>query len=243
MRLLHDHHDSLAGEVEPGRHDRGSTWACTTPTTRSRHAGAAMSTATPAVPKPPSTPSPQGSPRTGTNRSRTNTNTHHPGRPRPTNPPPPEAELPGTFAEREDMHLIRAGLAQLAEAEQAAEEVRNGRVRGSPTPGEILHSILEHQIAGVTRRGRALGRLPRRLRRRRDLHPGHHPARPPQPTRPSDHLRHRRTHRRPATARAFSCAPNRPSRQRIGHVLASDAEAQVGRDGRDAAVLAEHGSE
>lgn len=61
-------------------------------------------------------------------------------------PTAPDVEIPAGLAGRNDLAQLNLGLAQLAEAEQAAaEEWEMGEYQDEDT-GEIRHSIPEHQI-------------------------------------------------------------------------------------------------
>lgn len=146
MQLLHDQHDSLAGEVAPGAHDRAPgihmgvydahnavaalwrehTWRY------ARRAQAALNAVADWVQPEFARPLPGDEPPNAGQE-----------------PSAPDVEVPAALADRDDLALIRAGLGQIADAEQAAEEERELGEYEDEETGEIRHCIPEHQIAAA----------------------------------------------------------------------------------------------
>lgn len=144
MQLLHDNHDSLAGEVEPGAHDRppgihmGVYYAHQAVAARwrecvyryARRAQAALNAVAEGIMPDFARPLPGEREPSG----------------QADEPTAPDVDIPAGLDDRDDLALIRFGLAQLAEAEQAAEEEWEMGEYEDPDTGEIGHCIPEHQI-------------------------------------------------------------------------------------------------
>lgn len=146
LHLLHDNHDSLAGEVEPGAHERppgihmGVYYAHNAVAALwrryvyryARRAQAALNAVAEGITPDWNAPLP------GERETAGPLEEHE--------PTAPDVELPAALAERDDLGLIRAALSELAAAEQAAdEEGEMGEYEDEET-GETRHSIPEHLI-------------------------------------------------------------------------------------------------
>lgn len=146
MQLLHENHDSLAGEVEPGAHDRppgihmGVYYAHQAVAARwrecvyhyARRAQAALQAVAEGITPEFGRPLPGERESSGVAES--------------AEPTAPDVDIPAGLDDRDDLSLLRFGLAQLAEAEQAAEEEWEMGEYEDEETGEVRHCIPEHQI-------------------------------------------------------------------------------------------------
>lgn len=147
LRLLHDNHNSLAGEVEPDAHDRSpgihmgvhyaetaveSLWRRYVYRYARRAQAALNAVAAGTVPD-------WNAPLPGEQVSR--------GPYEDNEPAAPDVGLPDALVERDDLTLIQDALGNLAAAEQAADEERELGEYDDPDTGKIRHSLPEHLIA------------------------------------------------------------------------------------------------
>lgn len=147
VEMLTDNHDVLAGEAEPGLHNRapgihfGVSESCrAVEALWRRHVYRYARTAQAALQAVADSTTPDF--------ARPLSGEHEPPSPHADgHPVAPEVGVPAQLASRDGLQLIHLGLGQLGRAEDAAEEERELGEYEDEETGELRHCIPEHQLA------------------------------------------------------------------------------------------------